>query len=135
MAVRGLAGEQGEHGVVQGRVAESPARRRRAAGMVAGNGVVSDLALALGIGDSSSRTGSVPAVPGPAAGGGCAVGRLSWSQLRYLAARSVALLPGMMVATTAFTMLTAASRTSQLRGHHHRRRRADPRPVPAPPAH
>ncbi len=43
------------------------------------------------------------------------MGRLSWSQLRYRAARSVALLLGMMVATTAFTVLTAASRTSQLR--------------------
>ncbi len=43
------------------------------------------------------------------------MGKLSWSQLRHRTARSLALLLGMMVATTAFTVLTAASRTSQLR--------------------
>ena len=43
------------------------------------------------------------------------MGRLSLSQLRYRAGRSLALLLGMLIATTAFTVLTAASRTSQLR--------------------
>jgi putative ABC transport system permease protein len=43
------------------------------------------------------------------------VGRLSWSQLRFRTGRSLALLLGILVATTAFTVLTAASRTSQLR--------------------
>jgi putative ABC transport system permease protein len=43
------------------------------------------------------------------------VGKVSWSQLRYRTARSVALLLGMLLATTAFTVLTAASRTAQLR--------------------
>ena len=43
------------------------------------------------------------------------MGRVTWSQLRSRAARSVALLLGMLLATTAFTVLTAASRTSQLR--------------------
>jgi putative ABC transport system permease protein len=43
------------------------------------------------------------------------VGRLAWSQLRFRPARLVALLVGMLVATTAFTVLTAASRTAQLR--------------------
>jgi putative ABC transport system permease protein len=43
------------------------------------------------------------------------VGRLAWSQLRFRAVRLVALLAGMLVATTAFTVLTAASRTAQLR--------------------
>ncbi len=41
--------------------------------------------------------------------------RLAWSQLRFRTVRMVALLVGMLVATTAFTVLTAASRTSQLR--------------------
>jgi hypothetical protein len=41
--------------------------------------------------------------------------RLAWSQLRFGATRSLALLIGMLVAATAFTVLTAASRTSQLR--------------------
>ena len=41
--------------------------------------------------------------------------RLAWSQLRFGAVRTVALLAGMLVAATAFTVLTAASRTSQLR--------------------
>lgn len=43
------------------------------------------------------------------------MGRLAWSQLRFAAARMVALLAGMLLATTAFTVLTAASRTQQLR--------------------
>jgi putative ABC transport system permease protein len=43
------------------------------------------------------------------------MGRVTWLQLRSGAARSVALLLGMLLATTAFTVLTAASRTAQLR--------------------
>jgi putative ABC transport system permease protein len=43
------------------------------------------------------------------------VRRLVWSQLRFRGARALALLAGMLVAVTAFTVLTAASRTSQLR--------------------
>jgi putative ABC transport system permease protein len=43
------------------------------------------------------------------------VRRLAWSQLRFRRARTLALLAGMLVAVTAFTVLTAASRTSQLR--------------------
>jgi putative ABC transport system permease protein len=43
------------------------------------------------------------------------MGRLAWSQLRFRPARLIALLVGMLVATTAFTVLTAASRTAQLR--------------------
>jgi putative ABC transport system permease protein len=43
------------------------------------------------------------------------MGRLAWSQLRFRTVRLVALLAGMLLATTAFTVLTAASRTSQLR--------------------
>ena len=42
------------------------------------------------------------------------MGRIAWSQLRFRTARSVALLAGMLLAVTAFTVLTAASRTSQL---------------------
>jgi hypothetical protein len=41
--------------------------------------------------------------------------RLAWSQLRFRSARLAALLAGMLLATTAFTVLTAASRTAQLR--------------------
>ena len=41
--------------------------------------------------------------------------RLAWSQLRFRRARALALLAGMLVAVTAFTVLTAAARTSQLR--------------------
>jgi putative ABC transport system permease protein len=41
--------------------------------------------------------------------------RLAWSHLRFRSARLIALLAGMLLATTAFTVLTAASRTSQLR--------------------
>jgi putative ABC transport system permease protein len=48
-------------------------------------------------------------------GEAAALGRLAWSQLRFRAARTIALLAGMLLAATAFTVLTAASRTSQLR--------------------
>src|ERR1051325_3604820 len=41
--------------------------------------------------------------------------QLAWSQLRFRTVRLVALLAGMLLATTAFTVLTAASRTAQLR--------------------
>src|SRR5580658_1928894 len=41
--------------------------------------------------------------------------RLAWSQLRFRTVRLIALLAGMLFATTAFTVLTAASRTAQLR--------------------
>jgi putative ABC transport system permease protein len=41
--------------------------------------------------------------------------RMAWSQLRFRGVRLVALLAGMLLATTAFTVLTAASRTAQLR--------------------
>jgi putative ABC transport system permease protein len=41
--------------------------------------------------------------------------RLAWSQLRFRTARVMALLVGLLLATSAFTVLTAASRTSQLR--------------------
>ena len=41
--------------------------------------------------------------------------RLAWSQLRFRAGRALALLAGMLVAATAFTVLTAAARTAQLR--------------------
>jgi putative ABC transport system permease protein len=40
---------------------------------------------------------------------------LAWSQLRFRPARALALLAGMALAASAFTVLTAASRTSQLR--------------------
>jgi putative ABC transport system permease protein len=42
------------------------------------------------------------------------LGRLAWSQLRFRAARTVALLAGVFLAATAFTVLTGASQTSQL---------------------
>jgi hypothetical protein len=41
--------------------------------------------------------------------------RLAWSQLRFRTGRVLALLAGMLVATTAFTVLTAAARTAQIR--------------------
>jgi putative ABC transport system permease protein len=41
--------------------------------------------------------------------------RLAWSQARFRLARTLALVVGMLVAATAFTVLTAASRTAQLR--------------------
>jgi putative ABC transport system permease protein len=43
------------------------------------------------------------------------MGRIAWSQLRFRAGRALALLAGMLVAATAFTVLTAAARTAQLR--------------------
>jgi putative ABC transport system permease protein len=43
------------------------------------------------------------------------VGRLAWSQVRFQARRALALLAGMLVATTAFTLLTAAARAAQVR--------------------
>jgi hypothetical protein len=43
------------------------------------------------------------------------MGRLAWSQVRFRGARTLALIAGMLVAATAFTVLTAASRTAQLR--------------------
>jgi hypothetical protein len=43
------------------------------------------------------------------------MGRLAWSQLRFRAVRLIALLAGLLLATTAFTVLTAAARTAQLR--------------------
>jgi cell division protein FtsX len=43
------------------------------------------------------------------------VSRLAWSQLRFRAGRALALLLGMLVAATAFTVLTAAARTAQVR--------------------
>jgi putative ABC transport system permease protein len=41
--------------------------------------------------------------------------RLAWSQARFRLARTLALIVGVLVAATAFTVLTAASRTAQLR--------------------
>ena len=41
--------------------------------------------------------------------------RLAWSQLRFRVSRVLALLIGLLLATTAFTVLTAAARTAQLR--------------------
>ncbi len=43
------------------------------------------------------------------------MGRFVWSQLRHRFGRTAALLVGIVVATTSFTVLTATSRTSQLR--------------------
>ena len=43
------------------------------------------------------------------------MGRLAWSQLRFRPARALALLAGVLVAAAAFTVLTAASRTAQVR--------------------
>ncbi len=43
------------------------------------------------------------------------MGRLAWSQVRFRPARTLALLIGVLVAATAFTVLTAASRTAQVR--------------------
>jgi putative ABC transport system permease protein len=43
------------------------------------------------------------------------MGRLAWSQVRFRPARTLALLAGVLVAAAAFTVLTAASRTAQLR--------------------
>jgi len=43
------------------------------------------------------------------------MGRLAWLQARFRPARTLALIAGVLVAATAFTVLTAASRTAQLR--------------------
>ncbi|HEY6479435.1 MAG TPA: hypothetical protein VIZ00_05365 [Streptosporangiaceae bacterium] len=43
------------------------------------------------------------------------MGRLAWAQLRFRGGRALALLAGMLVATTAFTVLTGAARTAQVR--------------------
>jgi len=43
------------------------------------------------------------------------MGRLAWSQVRFRMARTLALVAGVLVAATAFTVLTAASRTAQAR--------------------
>ncbi len=43
------------------------------------------------------------------------MGRLAWSQVRFRPARALALIVGVLVAATAFTVLTAASRTAQAR--------------------
>ena len=43
------------------------------------------------------------------------MGRLAWWQARFRPARTLALIAGVLVAAAAFTVLTAASRTAQLR--------------------
>ncbi len=43
------------------------------------------------------------------------MGKLAWSQLRFRTVRLLALVAGMVVATAAFTVLTSASSTAQLR--------------------
>ena len=43
------------------------------------------------------------------------MGRLAWLQHRFRAGRALALLAGMLVAATAFTVLTAAARAAQIR--------------------
>lgn len=43
------------------------------------------------------------------------MGRLAWSQVRFRLSRTLALIVGVLVAATAFTVLTAASRTAQVR--------------------
>ena len=43
------------------------------------------------------------------------MGRLAWSQVRFRLARTLALIAGVLVAATAFTVLTAASHTAQAR--------------------
>ncbi|HTT52458.1 MAG TPA: ABC transporter permease [Streptosporangiaceae bacterium] len=43
------------------------------------------------------------------------MGRLAWWQARFRPARTLALITGLLVAAAAFTVLTAASRTAQLR--------------------
>jgi putative ABC transport system permease protein len=43
------------------------------------------------------------------------MGRLAWSQVRFRPARALTLIVGVLVAATAFTVLTAASRTAQAR--------------------
>src|SRR3984885_10473607 len=62
-------------------------------------------------------------VPRPRAGAGpgdrhergAVMGRLAWSQVRFRLARTLALVAGVLVAATAFTVLTAASQTAQAR--------------------
>ena len=46
---------------------------------------------------------------------GVVMGRLAWSQVRFRLARTLALVAGVLVAATAFTVLTAASHTAQAR--------------------
>ena len=46
---------------------------------------------------------------------GAVMGRLAWWQARFRPARTLALIAGVLVAAAAFTVLTAASRTAQLR--------------------
>src|SRR5207248_763392 len=53
--------------------------------------------------------------PGERPSEGAVMRRLAWSQLRFRTGRALALLAGMLVATTAFTVLTAAARTAQIR--------------------
>ena len=43
------------------------------------------------------------------------MGRLAWPQVRFRLARTLALVAGVLVAATAFTVLTAASQTAQVR--------------------
>ena len=43
------------------------------------------------------------------------MGRLAWSQVRFRLSRTLALIAGVLVAATAFTVLTAASQTAQVR--------------------
>jgi putative ABC transport system permease protein len=43
------------------------------------------------------------------------MGTLAWSQVRFRPARALTLIVGVLVAATAFTVLTAASRTAQAR--------------------
>jgi hypothetical protein len=43
------------------------------------------------------------------------MGRLAWLQAPFRPARTLALIAAVLVAATAFTVLTAASRTEQLR--------------------
>ena len=42
------------------------------------------------------------------------MGRFAWSHVRFGLARSLALLAGLLVAATAFTVLTGTTRTTQL---------------------
>jgi putative ABC transport system permease protein len=57
----------------------------------------------------------VVAVTYGSSSGEMTVTRLAWAQLRFRVTRTLALLTGLFVAATAFTVLTAASRTAQLR--------------------
>ena len=73
------------------------------------------LALLLGKDQSSDVPGPRHAARETAVGRVPAVRRLAWSQLRFRAGRALALLAGILVAATAFTVLTAAARTAQIR--------------------